>query len=64
MNAKFQQRMPDDLHERLKKEADRRGLSVNSFINNLACETLDDLEIHQLKQELEQYRQKDKKNKK
>jgi len=33
MNAKFNQRMPDDLHKRAKALAEKLGMSLNSFVN-------------------------------
>ena len=37
MNAKFIQRMPDDLNDRLTRLADMQGISKNELINT-ACE--------------------------
>ncbi len=56
MNAKFVQRMPEELHERVKAEAARRGMSVNDFINSAACIEVDSVEVVELREELEQYR--------
>jgi predicted DNA-binding protein len=47
LNAKYVQRMPDDLHDRAKKLAKKLGMSLNAFVNMSVHEQLldvDDLE--------------------
>ncbi len=35
LNAEFRQRMPKELHEKVKKMAESLGMSVNSYINHV-----------------------------
>ena len=56
MNARLTQRMPDELHVKLKEIADRKGLSVNEFINYLASDAIESDEIEALKNENKELR--------
>lgn len=40
----FIHRMPNDLFHRVKNEAVRRGVSIESFINSAVCKELDSIE--------------------
>ena len=44
MNAKYVQRMPDDLHDRAKKLAKKLGMSLNAFVNMSVHEQLLDVD--------------------
>jgi len=51
INARYQQRMPDDLHERAKALAKKLGMSLNAFVNMSVHERL--LDINDLEKRVE-----------
>ena len=54
MNAKFTQRMPDDLHKRITELSENYGVSVNTLIN-MACDEFEKTGlIDELKRRIEQ----------